>query len=177
MHDARGRLTRREFLAAAGGATALLAADQLSRAAGASALPARSRGLPPPSQSGIEHIVVVCMENRSFDHYLGWVPGATGQQAGLTYLDDAGNPHSTDELTGTWTGCGFNDPDHSYDGARIQYDNGLLDGFRKGSNDDYALGYYTAQDIPFHAALVKQFTIADHWFASFLGPTFPNRMY
>src|SRR3546814_3907822 len=29
-----------------------------------------------PADSGIEHIVVVTMENRSFDHMLGWVPGA-----------------------------------------------------------------------------------------------------
>ena len=171
-----GRISRRTFLRAAG-ATGLVAAtggiDVLSRA-----VTARAGGpLPPPGQSGIEQIVVVCMENRSFDHFLGWVPGATGQQAGLTYLDDSGNPHSTHRLTDTWTGCGFNDPDHSYDGARIQYDNGLIDGFRRGANDDYALGYYTAADIPFHAALVNRFTICDHWFASFLGPTFPNRMY
>ncbi len=171
-----GRISRRTFLRAAG-ATGLVAAtggiDALTRVATVRA----SNPLPPPGQSGIEHIVVVCMENRSFDHYLGWVPGATGQQSGLTYLDDAGNPHSTHRLTDTWTGCGFNDPDHSYDGGRTQYDGGLCDGFRKGGNDDYALGYYTAQDIPFHAALVKQFTICDHWFCSFLGPTFPNRMY
>ena len=35
------------------------------------------------------------MENRSFDHFLGWVPGAAGRQQGLTYLDDAGQPHTT----------------------------------------------------------------------------------
>jgi len=171
-----GRISRRTFLRAAG-ATGLVAAtggiDALTRVATVKA----GGPLPSPGQSGIEHIVVVCMENRSFDHYLGWVPGATGQQAGLTYLDDAGNPHSTHRLTDTWNGCGFNDPDHSYDGGRVQYDNGLLDGFRKGGNDDYALGYYTAADIPFHAALVNQFTICDHWFCSILGPTFPNRMY
>ena len=31
--------------------------------------------LPPPGGSGIEHIVVLMMENRSFDHMLGWVEG------------------------------------------------------------------------------------------------------
>lgn len=171
-----GRMSRRTFLRAAG-ATGIVAAtsgiDALSRITTARA----GNPLPSPGASGIEQIVVVCMENRSFDHYLGWVPGANGQQSGLTYLDDSGTPHSTHRLTDTWTGCGFNDPDHSYDGGRIQCDNGLCDGFRKGANDDYALGYYTADDIPFHAALVRQFTICDSWFCSFLGPTFPNRMY
>ena len=28
-------------------------------------------GLPVPAESGIQHIVVVTMENRSFDHFLG----------------------------------------------------------------------------------------------------------
>src|SRR4030088_1677098 len=53
--------------------------------------------LPPPATSGIEHIVVVMMENRSFDHFLGWLPGADGWQAGLGYADETGtvrtNPH------------------------------------------------------------------------------------
>src|SRR5215470_14106357 len=54
--------------------------------------------LPAPQQSGIEHIVVVMMENRSFDHLLGWVPGADGKQAGLTYRDKTGGEHSTSRL-------------------------------------------------------------------------------
>ena len=45
---------------------------------------------PDPSSSGIDHIVVVTMENRSFDHLLGWLPGANGMQANLNYVDKAG---------------------------------------------------------------------------------------
>ena len=36
--------------------------------------------LPSPGRSGIKHIVVVTMENRSFDHFLGWFPNAEGRQ-------------------------------------------------------------------------------------------------
>ena len=43
-----------------------------------------------PEASGIEHIVWVMMENRSFDHFLGWLSHANGRQAGLEYLDQAG---------------------------------------------------------------------------------------
>ena len=51
--------------------------------------------LPDPQQSGIEHIVVVMMENRSFDHLFGWMPNADGKQAGLIYNDSLGLPHQT----------------------------------------------------------------------------------
>src|SRR6266576_1554877 len=46
--------------------------------------------LPDPASCGIEHVVVFMMENRSFDHFLGWLPGADGRQAGLTYADSSG---------------------------------------------------------------------------------------
>jgi phospholipase C len=166
-------LSRRRFLAGAGAAGGLLAARRLGPA---DAMPAPSGSLPAPEASGIDHIVVVCMENRSFDHYLGWVPGANGRQAGLTYRDDDGNPHATHHLE-DWQGCGFNDPDHGYDGGRIQYNGGACDGFRRGDNDDYALGYYVREDVPTNAALVDRFTIFDGWFCSILGPTYPNRFY
>src|SRR6201987_5178920 len=55
--------------------------------------------LPNPEQSGIEHVVVLMMENRSFDHLLGWIPNANGRQAGLTYLDNSGTAHATYRLT------------------------------------------------------------------------------
>src|SRR6516164_4699971 len=85
--------------------------------------------LPPPQQSGIEHVVVVMMENRSFDHLLGWVPGADGRQPGLTYRDNAGRVRSTSGLAPDYTGCPHPDPDHSYDQSRVAYDGGAMDGF------------------------------------------------
>src|SRR5512132_346672 len=62
----------------------------------------------------IQHVVVLMMENRSFDHFLGWVPGADGQQAGLTFTDSAGVPHPTFPLAPDFQGCLHPDPDHSY---------------------------------------------------------------
>jgi phospholipase C len=40
-----------------------------------------------PDTSGIEHIVVLMIKNRSFDHMLGWLDGADGRQRGLRYAD------------------------------------------------------------------------------------------
>lgn len=134
--------------------------------------------LPSPESSGIENIVVVTMENRSFDHFLGWLPNANGKQAGLMYVDSSGASHATYSLSGDNTGCPHPDPDHSYDGARVEYDGGAMDGFlRAGSNDVYCVGYYGEQDIPFYAALARNYTACDRYFASILGPTFPNRLF
>src|SRR5215472_4517339 len=113
-----------------------------------------SAELPARESSGVEHIVVVTMENRSFDHFLGWLPNADGQQAGLTFTDASGAAHPTHSLSGDFTGCPHPDPDHSYNGARLEYDGGKMDGFlRAGSNDVFSIGYYGERDIPFLAGL------------------------
>ncbi|HEX7525456.1 MAG TPA: alkaline phosphatase family protein [Gaiellaceae bacterium] len=167
-------LSRRRFLgtaAAAAAGTGPLA----TIARGAMAAPAR---LPSPAHSGIDHVVVVMMENRSFDHFLGWLPGADGKQAGLTYLDAAGAPHPTHPLAPDFQGCAFADPDHSYDGSRVAWNNGACDGWlRAGRNDDFAVGYYGQKDLPFVGPAATHFTTCDRYFAPILGPTFPNRFY
>src|SRR3989441_6715695 len=160
-------VTRREFLVGTAGAVAVAAAG--SAAAEAATLPA-------PEQSGIDHIVVVMMENRSFDHYLGWVPGADGRQGGLSYLDTAGVAHRTYHLRQP-SGCGFIDPDHSYTGGRIELDRGLCDGWLRAANDLLAIGYYEAQDLDFYRRAARDWTVCDHYFAAMLGPTFPNRLF
>ena len=134
--------------------------------------------LPNPASSGIEHIVVVTMENRSFDHLFGWMTNAEGKQGGLAYIDKAGMLHPTYSLSRDFTGCPHPDPDHSYNGSRVAYDNGKMDGFLcAGSNDLYSIGYYGEGDIPFYAALGRNYTVCDHYFAAILGPTFANRMF
>lgn len=136
------------------------------------------RRLPSPETSGIEHIVVVMMENRSFDHAFGWLPNSDGMQAGLEYIDRDGVAHPTAPLAPDFRGCGREDPDHSYAGGREQYNQGKMDGFlRSGRNDDYTIGYYVEADRPFYNSLARQYTAMDNYFCSFLGPTFPNRLF
>jgi len=139
---------------------------------------AAAAGLPRPAESGIDHIVVLTMENRSFDHLLGWLPGADGTQAGLRYADRRGVAHSTYPLAPDFQGCGHSDPDHSYAGSRVAYDGGRCDGFlRAGNNDLYAIGYYTQPDLAFLGAAAPAWTVCDRYFASIMGPTMSNRMY
>jgi phospholipase C len=128
--------------------------------------------------SQIKHIVVAMMENRSFDHFLGWLPNANGKQAGLSYVDTSGASHPTHNLAPDWTGCGFNDPDHSYQGGRIEVDNGLMDGFMKTSSADiYCIGYYEESANRFLPHFARNFTTCDMYFPSILAPTFPNRIF
>src|SRR3954470_7129118 len=147
-------LTRRQLLV--GGAAAATGAV-VSRATAAPRAVRRTTptSLPSPSASGIDHIVVVVMENRSFDHYLGWVPGADGRQGGLSYRDDHGVLHQTRRLSER-QGCSYVNPKHGWTGGRIQLNHGKMDGFRRGGNDDYALGYYSAADLPFYRGLVRE---------------------
>ena len=134
------------------------------------------RHLPAPEKSGIEHIVLVMMENRSFDHFLGWLPHANGRQAGLTYTDRNGVAHATYPLAPDYQGCGHPDPDHGYDGGRVEYDGGLCDGWlRAGDNDIYSIGYYRLQDLPFLGRAAQDWSSFDQYHAAILSATFPNR--
>jgi phospholipase C len=144
-------LSRRQLLG--GAATALgalsvgVAGRRLTAASAADAAP------------GYDHVVVVMLENRSFDHLLGWLPGADGRQAGLTYRDRAGVPYATHALAPDFQGCGHPDPDHSATGGRVEYNGGRADGWlRAGANDTYAIGYYRKADLPFLGQAVPQWT-------------------
>jgi len=137
--------------------------------------------LPAPGSSGIEHIVVLMMENRSFDHFLGWLPSVNpdvdGRQAGLTYLDRYRVPHRTHHLT-MMASCGFQDPDHSYEGGRIQLNHGKCNGWlRSGQNDSLSIGYYERADLPFLGRAATDWTTFDRYFAAIMAETYPNRFY
>ena len=133
------------------------------------------RTLPAPENSGLDHVVLVMMENRSFDHFLGWLPGANGRQAGLGYPDFTGQLQSTQHLT-DFQGCGFQDPDHSYEGGRIEYDNGKCDGWLR-ANDVFSIGYYQQNDLAFLGAAAPGWTVCDNYFCAIMAETYPNRIY
>ena len=151
----------------------------------------------PKSLRGIKHIVVVMMENRSFDHLLGWHPTANGAQEGLSYADDSGAQHATHALAPDYQGCGKDDPDHSWEGGRVDLNFGEMDGFqlngcvtdpdpnnpapatycRKTPNDEFAVGYYVEQDRPFYNALARNYTTFDNFYSGILAETYPNRIW
>lgn len=170
------RISRRKFIAGAGAAAGALALGGTRYFAQRAA--AGDVTLPSPTSSGIKHVVVVMMENRSFDHFLGWLPEADGKQSGLTYQDKSGNSHSTYHLAPDYQGCGHPDPDHSYKGGRVEYDGGACDGWlRAGSNDKYSIGYYKQGDLSFLGQAAPRWSTYDRYFAAIMSETYPNRIY
>lgn len=166
---------RREFLK---GSAALLAAGLGGSAfvTGCGTQPSAVTPSGTAAEAGFDHIVVCMMENRSFDHWLGWLPGANGKQAGLSFTDGAGVAHDTHHLLKT-ASCEFGDPNHSYNGGRIQYNNGANNGFLTKAADTFPIGYYEQADLPFWGTAAPAWTVCDNYFAATMSSTFPNRFY
>ena len=136
----------------------------------------------------LDTIVVVMMENRSFDHMLQNLP-AFGQPdaevapAGVTNPDADGTPRPMFHLTDY---C-FDDTAHGWNAVHQEWNHGAMDGFVVANNSGdetttvedgkRAMGYYTEEDLPFVYSLANTFALADHNFCSVVGPTFPNREY
>jgi phospholipase C len=161
----------------------------------AGTLPAETQGASRPygADIPIDHIVVMMMENRSFDHYFQKLP-EYGQPdvevapEGYTNPDDVGSPVALHRETQL---C-FVDTNHEWTGTHEQINGDKMDGFFA-TNDGWheqpaggsldmlsggrALGYYTQDDLPFYYWLANEFSIADHYHSSVAGPTWPNRMY
>jgi phospholipase C len=176
-------LSRREFLertalgAGMAASTALPASAILAEAAKANN--ARNP-LPSPRNIPIDHFVILMMENRSFDHYFGWLPSADSEQH-ETYVNELGQRVPTRHFStlGTggiqYKGCGHPDPGHGWDQGRAQLNGGFL---APGSgNDELALTYYNQGDLGFIHEAARNYTTYDRYFASLLGPTWPNRFY
>ncbi|HXA43639.1 MAG TPA: alkaline phosphatase family protein [Candidatus Solibacter sp.] len=170
-------ISRRRFLE---GAAMVSAASALQPWQTVKAL-AQAGNLPDPSHAPFDHVVVVMMENRSFDHFLGWLPGANGKQEGLSYLDTStpSKRYPTYQLAPDYQGCGYGDPNHSWQGGLKQLNGGKVDGFLQTSapDDTFPVGYYTEESVPVLGALARNYTVSDNYFCAILAETYPNRFY
>jgi phospholipase C len=186
-------LTRRQFFP---GAAAMLgglalgsthAAQALGLSASVSASLSASVALPDlatwHANTPIKHVVILCQENRSFDHYFGAFASQLGSgndtalgfdPAQLSYPDGSGNFDHPYHLTQF---CN-EDPDHSWEGSHAKWNNGAMDGWVTAEDGSTtAIGYFEPADHIYHVALAKAFAIADHYFCAQIGPTLPNRLY
>ena len=152
--------------------------------------------LPDPSQPAgtdllprIRHIVVLMMENHSYDNYLGTLTGrGDGLPAGPDGVPDAANArvdgtpvmvhHARGPVQDHYS------PTQSWHASHIQFDGGSCDGFVRSveitepsGDPTEPMAYWTEADLPFYHGLARTFPLADRWFCSCLGPTFPNRRF
>jgi phospholipase C len=137
----------------------------------------------------IRHIVVLMMENHSYDAYLGML---TGRGDGFKLGADGKPTETNPELDGTqiplWTIDSTKQeaavPTQTWHASHVQWDDGECDGFVRsiqetlpGLNYKEGMRYWTEQELPFYYGLARTFPLATRWFCSCLGPTFPNRRF
>ncbi|HEY6960255.1 MAG TPA: alkaline phosphatase family protein [Gaiellaceae bacterium] len=172
MPHEQDRLTRRTFVKRAGAAGVAVAGGTLWATSPAAARARRYA----KAQTPLRHVVISCQENRSFDHYFGYAPqvqaAGYGPPPGFTQPDAGGVAHAPYELTALST----NDPAHSWNAVHAQWDSGKMDGFYTSSGAT-AIGYYTANELPYYYSLLDGAGLCANYFCSLLGPTWPNRFY
>ena len=149
--------------------------------------------LNPGTLANIDHIIVLTMENRSFDHMLGYLS--------LPYEKGGMNRSDVDGLKGgEFNICNgrtikpfrfpYGDtifspgPSNSFEPVIASMNGGKMDGFARVYGDEYGntlahrvMGYHSYDNVPTYDALAREFAICHRWFCSFPGETFPNRYF
>ncbi|KAK8586492.1 hypothetical protein V6N13_010083 [Hibiscus sabdariffa] len=143
-------------------------------------------------QSPIKTVVVLVMENRSFDHMIGWmkksvnpaINGVTGNEC---------NPVSTKDPKSQSVcfteGSEFVDPDpgHSFDAVEQQVLGSAtvpsMSGFVEQAlsispnMSETVMKGFRPESVPVYTSLVGEFAVFDRWFSAIPGPTQPNRLF
>jgi phospholipase C len=136
----------------------------------------------------VKHIVVLMMENHSFDNYLGTLGRGEGFPRGENGSPDAENLDSSGRPVRVYPSQSpvqhNGAPCQSWSAVHQQWGRGKMDGFVTATEEAapdadpaVAMSYWTESDLPFYHGLARTFPLADHWFSSCLGPTFPNRRF
>ncbi len=148
----------------------------------------------PPGIDNLKHIVVLMMENRSFDHMLGDLRESDQRIDGLS--GDETNPDNTGASVQVQRLADFQgqldpDPDHHFPAVNLQLFNGSSDtqpnmkGFinsyfqqRRDTDHSHKIMYYFSQsNLPVLTTLAQQFAVFNRWCASIPGPTICNRAF
>lgn len=159
----------------------------------------RAVRLSPPSdqpRSSIKHLIVLMMENRSFDHMMGALKANDSRIDGLS--GNESNADSTGSTVNVRSRAAFQgqldpDPDHYFAAVDLQIFGGdtspnrtaNMQGFVKSyfnqSKDalhsQKIMYYFTPDQLPVLTTLATEFAVCDRWFSSVPGPSIPNRLF
>jgi phospholipase C len=199
MHDDPDRrlLTRRSFIRRGGSAAAALAAVSGGGWWHAAALAAARRlrvpdSLPDPKRPAgtvdptmpFDHIVVIMMENHSFDNALGALARAGQPLAhGLRFarsgvaLDSNPGPTGPVRSFAMPTTAQPGPVSQSWNATHTQIDGGRMDGFVRSVDRAAPMGYWTPEVLPFIYSLARSFCVGNRWFCSAPCQTYPNRRF
>ena len=133
----------------------------------------------------VSQIIVLMMENRSFDHLLGYMKGVDGIPDQQTCPMDPNDP-SLGSLPILPNGYDVapDDPTHDMDHIAVQINKGAMDGFIKSQlimsppqNVTNPIAMFNKQSAPIINTLAEEYAVFDQWFCSLPGPTDPNRQF
>jgi phospholipase C len=128
----------------------------------------------------IEHIIVVMMENHSFDGRFGMLGRGDGFKLDANGKPLDANPMADGRLVRAFhmpSTCQLDRvPRQDWVSSHTAFDNGRNDGFVKASGP-VAMGYWDDTDIPFYYGLAREFPLCDRFFCSTLAQTYPNRRF
>jgi phospholipase C len=139
-----------------------------------SATPRRSSGVPASpadhTRWPIDHVVFLMLENHSFDNMFGRFPGADGARWGMDHGVRRPLEHSSDQL--------IPDLPHCRACALASWDHGRMDGFNQSPEADaYAYTQMHRADEPNYWSWARHYVLADEFFSSEMGPSYPNHLY
>jgi phospholipase C len=196
-HSLEHPLTRRTLLRYGGslgaGAAGIYAGGGLWRAVAALAHTVRlPDSLPDPRRPAgtandalpFDHIVVVMMENHSFDNLLGALahsgqPKARGLRFNHAGVARNSNPGADGPVRSFVIPTTAQAPSvtQTWNATHEQIDGGAMDGFVRSVENDEPMGYWTEDVLPFAYSFARTFTLANRWFCSAPCQTYPNRRF
>jgi phospholipase C len=144
--------------------------------------PTQSPGTIVPGENPIKHVIFLIKENRTFDTYFGRYPGAEGATVGQSMQRNA---------SGQWVNGGPpiplkpapyvqpHDITHGFASGLYSINGGKMNGFNIIGEGSDLSGYvqHSRATLPAYWAYADRFVLADHFFTSMYGPTFPEHLY
>lgn len=152
---------------------------------GGSGTGAPTSGSPSPTgevgpDNPIKHVVFVIKENRTFNNYFATYPGAEGSTVGgtLKCTSQGCRPGPDYQLTHA-PDVQSHDITHGFASGLYAINGGQMNGFNIiGLGQDMSgYDYFTRRGLPNYWAYADRFVLADHFFTSMFGPTFPEHLY
>jgi phospholipase C len=125
-----------------------------------------------PERSPIQHVVFIIKENRTFDHFFGRYPGADGATTGRT-LDGTVVPLKPAPDVQP------HDITHGFDSGLRAINGGEMNGYDFIGQGWDLSGYvqFRREGIPRYWGYADRFVLADRFFTSMYGPSFPEHLY
>ena len=147
----------------------------------------------------VQHIVVLMLENRSFDHMCGFLKRRMPALDGLTGTesnprDPAAGPGNLVQVSNDAPARAPFDPGHALGDVSQQLyghveptfppngaNNGFVANYRRyvasAGDADGIMRCFAPENLPVLTTLMQEFAVCDRWFSSLPGPTWPNRVF